>query len=245
MSGHPSRSHGSLADAAERQMKAWAMSLEVRERVDKERALQEVPRRTHPYVSISRQCGAGGTEIAQYLARHLGWEVLDREILQYMSQQYRLPETILEHVDESRFNWLWDIFGTWLDRKLVTQTEYVSRLGRILMLAARHGPLIIVGRGSQFILPRERGVLVRVIAPEQDRVRRVMRRQGMSREEATQYIATQDRDRDEFVRRYFHRDASDPQHYDLVINTQFTSPADAAELITLLCRSRFGDELKS
>ncbi len=239
-----SQPHGSLADVAERRMREWAVSLELQKRVEAERAVEDLPRNIHPFISISRQCGAGGLEMAQYLASKLGWELLDKQILQYIAQTYNLPEALLKYVDEAKANWLWDVFGRWLDRRHVTQTEYVSRLGRVLILAAQHGPLIVVGRGAQFILPRDRGILVRVVAPKHDRIQRVMRRQGLSREDAENYVATQDRDRDEFVQRYFHRDAADPLHYDLVVNTHLISPPDAGELVLKLCHTRFGDELK-
>jgi len=66
----------------------------------------------------------------------------------------------------------------------------------------------------------------------------------LSREDAENYIAVQDRDRDEFVRHYFHKNACDPLFYDLVINMQFVSPAEAGELILKLCCMRFGEELE-
>jgi len=221
------------------------MGVEVRDRASRERCLEEIPRRTGPFVTISRQAAAGGTQVARIVADRLGWDCLDREILHYIAESCQLPEAILQHVDEARFNWLWDVFGAWLDRKTVTQTEYVSRLGRVLMLAARHGPTVIVGRGGQFILPRERGVLVRLVAPLRVRVERWAALQEIALQDAASWIESQDRDRTEFVKRYFHRDVADPECYDLVINMELLQPAEAADLIVHVCRSRFQDELPS
>jgi hypothetical protein len=59
-------------------------------------------------------------------------------------------------VDETTTSWLLDTFGKWLDRQLVTESEYLTHLGQLVLLAAQSQSAIFVGRGAHFFLPRER-----------------------------------------------------------------------------------------
>jgi cytidylate kinase len=123
------------------------------------------------------------------------------------------------------------MFGTWLDKQLVSQAEYVSRLGRLVLLAAQHESSIFVGRGVQFMLPRELGFVVRLIAPLKQRVARMMMLNACTEREARRLIDELDENRRNFVKRYFQRDISDPQLYDLVINLGYMPREEAVSLI--------------
>jgi cytidylate kinase len=91
--------------------------------------------------------------------------------------------------------------------------------------------MVFVGRGVQFILPRELGLALRVIAPRKQRVNRVMVRRQCGKQEAEEFIDETDKGRADFVQRYFHRDVSDSHHYDLVLNLEHMPREVAVELI--------------
>ena len=111
----------------------------------------------HPYIAISRESGVDAGEIATLVAKKFGWKVFDRELLDYMAEHYNWSRVALDYVDERTASWFHETFGKWLDQQMVTQAEYVSRLGKIVLLAAQHESNVFVGRGAQFILPRDRG----------------------------------------------------------------------------------------
>lgn len=224
-------------------MRHWALGSEVRERVAQEEAMKQLPRDIYPYVAISRDTGAGASEVARQVGKRLGWDVLNREVLDRMAERFHLPRTMLEAVDETTTSWLVEVFGKWISTRVVTETEYVSRLGRVLLLAARHRSTVFVGRGAQFFLPRDRGFVVRIVAPLDQRIARVMDREHLSRDAAQKYLCTRDRERRDFVRLHFDRDVNDPQLYDLVINLGCLDVAWAVELIVRSCQQRFGLEL--
>lgn len=113
----------------------------------------------------------------------------------------------------------------------MSQAEFVHRLGKIVVLAAQHESMVFVGRGAQFILPREVGLAVRVIAPRKHRVQRIMERRRCSRRDAEKFIDETDTGRSDFVQRYLHRDVADPHLYDLVINLEHMPREVAVELI--------------
>jgi cytidylate kinase len=222
------RSRG-LSEAAERQMRIWALDLETRQRLE-----QETPSPKdliHPYIVISRESGVSAGEIATHLAKHLGWKVFDREILDYMAEHYQWSDVALDYVDEKTASWFHETFGKLLDQQTVTQAEYVSRLGKIVLLAAQHESNVFVGRGVQFVLPRDRGLTVRIIAPKKDRIKHVMERRNCGSDDAERFIDETDKGRADFVHRYFHHDVADPHLYDLVINLEHTSRDVALDLI--------------
>src|SRR4029079_7274108 len=116
-----------------------------------------------PYLAISRQAGTDAGGIARAVAARCGGKVLDDELLDYMAEHDHLSRLALEFVDERAVSWFHEMFGTWLDKQLVSQAEYVIRVGRLLLLAAQHESTVFVGRGAHFMLPRERGIAVRII----------------------------------------------------------------------------------
>jgi cytidylate kinase len=228
-----------LSEAAERQMRMWALRMESQQRLEEQAAAASPQQLIHPYIAISREAGVDAGEIAKLVATKCGWKILDREILDYMAEHYQWSPIALDYVDERTVSWFHETFGKWLDERLVSQAEYVSRLGRVVLMAAQHESTVFVGRGVQFILPREVGLAVRVIAPKKYRVQRIMVRRQCSRRDAEQFIDETDKGRADFVRRYFHRDVADAHLYDLVINLEHISRDAAADLILSDYKVRF------
>jgi cytidylate kinase len=229
-----------IAAIADRQMKRWAMSLRVEERQAPERFLARLAEDVHPYIAISREAGAGGGEIGRVAAERLGCECFDNQLLAHMAERYGLPEGALRLVDETTSGWLYETFRLWLDRQAITQDEYVMHLGQLLLLAARQGTAVFVGRGAQFLLPRDRGLAVRIIAPLERRIARTMHRRDLDGATAAAYVRDTDLGRMSLVRRHFHQNVADPGLYDLLVNLQYLDTATAADVIAEAFRRRFG-----
>jgi cytidylate kinase len=228
-----------IARSAEQRMRQWAIGHEVEQRVEQEHAAEELPDHIHPFLAISRESGCGAEEVARAVGKTLDWDVLDKELLHSLANEYQLEEIMLELVDESRISWLVETLGKWLDQRIVTESEYVTRLGQFALLAAHHRSTVFVGRGIQFLLPRERGMAVQIVAPFEARVNRIMKEEGFDRKEARKFLEKRDRARRDFIREHFNHEASDPCLYDLVINLGYVSPHDAAQLIVSQCQRRF------
>jgi hypothetical protein len=235
------RSHD-LSKFAERQMRTWALGMETQRKLEEQRAAASPQELIHPYIAISRETGVDAGEIAQVVGSKGKLKSFDRELLDYMVEHYHWSRVALEYVDERTASWFHDTFGKWLDSQLVGQPEYVSRLEKIVLVAAQHESTIFVGRGAQFILPKERGVAVRIIAPKKQRIKRIVERRQCSASEAEKFIDATDKGRADFVRQYFHRDVDDPHLYDLVINLAHRSRESAADLILNDFRLRFPSE---
>ncbi len=190
-----------------------------------------MPELIHPYIAISREAGVDAAELAGAIAARCSWKVFDRELLDYLAEHDHLSRLALEFVDERTVSWFHEMFGKWLEQQLVSQAEYVSRLGRLVLLAAQHESSIFVGRGVQFMLPRNRGIAVRLVAPLKQRTECLMKRNESNDRDAKRLVAEIDDNRANFVQRYFHRDINDPHLYDLVVNLGYVPREDAADLI--------------
>lgn len=234
---HEERS--AIAPIAERQVARWAHTLETATRSDPTLATARLPGEIHPYVTITREAGSGGGEIGHLVAAQLGAECLDNELLTYMAKRWGLPQGTLNLIDERVSGWLYDIVRLWNDPHVISTDEFVMHLRQLALLAAHQGSAVFVGRAIQFLLPRMRGLAVRVIAPLEQRIAWTMERKALGREAAAEAIRRTDAGRASLMRRYFHADATNPRLYDLVVNLEQIDPPTAAAIITDAFRRRF------
>jgi cytidylate kinase len=222
------REDPTILAAAERQMHAWAMAQEA----GKQAADQPLsPARSVSFVTISREAGAGGSEVARLVGQRLGWEVLDKNLLDRVADRFHVPRRMLDLVDETKSNWVYDVLGTWMDSKLVPHEKYAAYVTRVVQAVARTGGCVFVGRGAQFLLPREKVLAVRIVAPEKFRIARIMQQQNLSAAEGRRWMIETDDGRREFVAEHFHHPIDDPHLYDLVLNTERLEIAGAAALV--------------
>src|SRR3989304_220344 len=141
-----------LPQVVERQMRTWALRLESLQRLEEQKAAVPPQQLIRPYIAISREAGADAGEIAKSVAAKLGWKILDRELLDYMAEHYQWSPIALEYVDERTASWFHETFGKWLDTQIVSQAEYVHRLGRGVLMAGQHESTGLVGPGAPFML---------------------------------------------------------------------------------------------
>ena len=229
-----------IAPFAEQQMQRWALGVRVQKQFEPAHALDRLPQGVRPYITISREAGAGGGEIGRRVAERLGFPCLDHQLLTYMAERYDLPEQILKFVDETTSGWIREVFRRWLDSRVITTDEYVMRLGELVLLAARDASAVFVGRGVQFLLPRDRGLAIRVIAPLERRIERVMAQRKMDRQAADAFIRETEQGRCDFIRQHFHQDPADPGLYDAVLNVERLSHDAAVAMIVEGFGRRFG-----
>lgn len=176
-------------------------------------------RKLPPVVTISRQPGSGGRLIAKGIADKLGLNLFDREILQGVAESAKMSSFLLESLDEKGLNLVDDWVSSLVNERHLWPDQYLQHLMKVVGTIAKHGKAVIVGRGANFVLPTEGVFRVRVVAPQEDRVRHVVEDFGVDRSEAKRHVVRAESDRRAFVRRYFNADIANPENYDLVINT--------------------------
>ncbi|HWB08924.1 MAG TPA: cytidylate kinase-like family protein [Pirellulales bacterium] len=197
------------------------------------------------YISLSREAGAGGEQIAREVSRQLGWRVLDGELLALVATAADCSVVDVELIDETGMRWVTELFNRWIDGAKVGHEKYLICLAAAMRAAVRSANVVIVGRGSQFLLPREAGLAVRVIASKPFRVEQAQRLRGLSPKQARDWVEQTDRDRREFVEQHFHRDPTDMHLYDLVINVEHLGIEGAARQVADAARAMFAPSLAS
>jgi len=229
----------SFKAAADRHMQALAHATEIQNRALRSLRPDRLAARIKPYIAISRQIGTRGSEVARRIGETLGWEVLDESLLDRIAERFGLSRNMLEFVDEKKPTWIVDVLWTWFDRHVIPQEKFVVQLSRVVLSEARSRSVVLVGRGTQFLLPRDKGFTVGIMAPLAHRVRYLMEQTGASEAEARRRIAEGEAGRRDFVRRYFHHDIDDPALFDLVVQMDRIDEETAADTIVRAFRGVF------
>jgi cytidylate kinase len=193
---------------------------------------------TIPVITISRQAGSEGRVVAKRIAEEIGLDLFDREIIQGVAESAHMRATVVETLDEKGVSSLEDMISAVTNERHLWSYEYLHHLMRVIGTIGKHGHAVILGRGANFILPREEIFRVRIIAPLEMRIQNVAKELGISTEEAKQLTIKTESDRKAFIRKFFNADIEDPQNYDLVINTENLDIEAAAESIKAAWRLR-------
>ena len=181
-------------------------------------------------VTLSRQLGSLGTEMAQSLAKILGYEYVDKETIGKALMDYGLPEFDVERFDEKKPP-LWDSLQ-------IQRRKFLHLIQAVIYDFARRGKVVIVGRGGQVLLKDLSGVLhIRVMAPLEIRLLRIREDQGLDEKQAIRILRRNDRDSAGFIRSFFDVDWADPDLYDLVISTRKISVERGVDLMLGFVRS--------
>jgi cytidylate kinase len=203
-------------------------------------------------ITISRQYGAGGSEVAARVARALEWRVVDNELVERVAARAGLaPEDVAER--EERV----PTFIERLARTLVAATPELvvppeaggtasslseDDLVRVTELVveevAAEGRVVLVGRAAPAVLARERDAIhVKIVAPREWRVRAAAERLGVPLEEAGRVTEDTDKMRARYHRQHYHRDWSDPTLYHMMLNTAALGLDGAVEVVVARARA--------
>ncbi len=172
-----------------------------------------------PVITISREPGSGGSEIARRLAKALDMDLIGAQIIQHVADSAKMSRKVIESLDEKEVSFRDTLLASLFGEYRPWPGEYLQHLTRVIGTIGVFGNTIIVGRGAGHILPPEKAFKVRIIAPLDYRIKYFMEDRGYSKAEAEQYVVKTENNRKAFVRKYFNADVTDPKHYDIVINT--------------------------
>src|ERR1700726_2789293 len=189
-------------------------------------------------ITIEREYGSGGGEIAKLLATRMGWKLWDQLLTEEIARLANCPKAVVERREERTDPLYYRLFKSFLRgsyegslnaHKLnVVDSESILKITeRVVQHAAKTGNSVIVGRGAQHFL-RNRPDTLRVFlyAPREDKVRRLVAR-GKSEKEAQQLVDTVDRERVDFIQKYFGVEWPDRSVYHAMINTTIGNGAVA------------------
>ncbi len=187
-------------------------------------------------ITISRQVGSGGDEIALKVSEILGYAYFDKSLMVSEAKSLGICEEDIADFSEDAYkvksfvdrillrskpvSISYASKDNELNRKTLDEEECLSAVQTVINSLASRGKTVIVGRGGQAILKQKVGVLhVRIVAPLAVRVERIMKSGGLSQEDAQRLIENDDKAAAEYLRRFYNIDWEDPAIYDLVLNT--------------------------
>jgi cytidylate kinase len=175
-------------------------------------------------ITISRQRGSLGDEIAKAVAETLQYALVDKTRISDAMADQGLPAPEFEKFDGKKPS-LWQ---SMTDQK----KRFTFLIRAVVYDFAKAGNAVILGRGGQALLKEIPGTLhVRIVAPLETRIRRMMELEDSDERQAELLLAQYDRDSSGFIRSFFDVDWGDESLYDLIINTRSMSVGTATSLI--------------
>lgn len=175
-------------------------------------------------VTISRGSYSHGKEVAEKVARRLGYRCIAREVLLEASELYNVPEAKLQEAIQNA--------PSILDRFVYGKERYIAYIQAALLRHFKEDNVVYHGMAGHFFVRGIQHVLkVRIIADLEERLRIVMEREKISREKALKYIEELDEERRNWSRRLYGIDTRDPSLYDLVLHIRKLSVDDAVGII--------------
>jgi cytidylate kinase len=202
-----------------------------------------------PFVTISRQAGAGGQALGTLLGEKIqqlyqeplfqGWHLCNQELCRMIVQDDPALKSSVESLRRTEYHSQAEDMLSQLIYGGSSQDLVIKKMFHLMRTFALHGKVIFVGRGSNFLthdLPL--GIHVRLEAPIESRVRRMMQSLGLSEKKAREEIAEKDKAKAELVKTFFHKDLRDPLLFDVLWNTDRVPLEEIAKILIGMIRDK-------
>jgi hypothetical protein len=191
-----------------------------------------------PWITVSRQAGSLGSELAVRIAGVLGWRACDREILTAIATETRSDEVVLSRLDEHGVREFDEYLAPLIVPNDPGQARFLVEMTRVIARLARDGRAVLIGRGANWFLTPTCGLRVRAISPLEARVAEVARAHQVPLEEARRRVTENDAGQRDFIRQAFHREIDDPAGYDLVLNVADMGPDAALQTVIAAAKAK-------
>jgi cytidylate kinase len=189
-------------------------------------------------IAVSREAGARGGTIARRVAQKLGWQVYDQDLLEYMAHNAVVRQGVLDALPDAGTDWVRKGMQALPRETDLNSDPAVENLARVVLALAAQGEVVLIGRGSGCILPRQSTLNVRVIAPLADRIAYMGQWLRLPLDEAEEKVRSRDERRASFLRTRFDRLPGDLYQYDMVINSSMLGEEGCADLIVQAAQVR-------
>lgn len=186
-----------------------------------------------PVITLSRDYGSGGREIARLLAKHLAVPVYDKELLDAVVERSGADPHLLAQLDE-KTRGVWDRWiVSMLSGENVLDDNYRRHLVKVVLgiLNTGNGG-VIIGRGAHLVLAQQNVFRVRIIASPETCTERIAHERQISLEDARKEVARINDGRTQFIWNVFKQRLDNSAAFDLTINTDHLSKyEEVAEII--------------
>ncbi|SEA53950.1 Cytidylate kinase-like family protein [Desulfuromusa kysingii] len=215
-------------------------SLQQEEKLKAWHQVQLVADQRHPApcFTITREFGCEAYALAEELIKRLNaqvagepWVVVGQQIIDEVA---RISGYSVEQIQKSQDtpSSLKAIFSMFLDSSRAEETEVFTHMREVIRSFAKRGQCVLVGRGSVLVTQDLSNCInLRLVAPLEFRVQKIMKSQQLNKTEAAKYIASHQQQRDDFIRRFAKGNIADPLLYHLLINNAHLGVKKIAELV--------------
>ncbi len=205
-----------------------------------------MPEKRTTIVTISRQMASGGAYIGHLLARKLGYQYVEREVLHEAAKALGVDISDVSKLDERRTGFVESLMKSFVfgtpeaaytppSRRPVYDQELFETESRIIKAIAERYNAVIVGRGGYFILRgRPKVVNVFIHASLDFRIGRLTQFHGISVDQAKEEIEESDRRREKFLRTMTNTERYDARNYHLCIDAAAAGFEAAQQMIISL-----------
>jgi cytidylate kinase len=205
-----------------------------------------------PVITISRMYGSGGSEVAERVAENLGWPLFDNAMIDAVAERSGLTRAEVSEQDErvpSMVERLASALSLGSPEVMppvpsgpmeTTEERVVDVTRRVIEEAVQTGPAVFVGRGAQCLLAERSDALhVFCFAPKTALRQYVMEKFSLRAEEAEKQVADMNKQREQYVKRHWHRNWLAHENYHLCLNTGWLGLDGAAKLVIEAARRQF------
>ncbi|MEX0885797.1 MAG: cytidylate kinase-like family protein [Phycisphaeraceae bacterium] len=194
-----------------------------------------------PFVTISREAGAGGHSIEDRLVARLReidqhdppWTGFDKELGEMLAGESELYRTLVDTLGEDTRSWFREVFAN-LTSSSATDSEFAiyRKVAEAMRALAEHGRVVLIGRGGVFITrSMPGGVHVLLVAPEEDRIEHLARRRGISEAAAAEEVRRVDASRAAFYKKYWWDRPVGPASFTVTFNTAVSTDQQIVDAI--------------
>lgn len=197
-------------------------------------------------LSISRQFGAGGWTLGKAVADRLGYRFVSSEVINKMAKEANVSVEWIRGVEKHAGDWLMRyiskmVTSSFMERHVgesksdFDEQKYIYFLQSIVKKIADEDNIVILGRGSQYILHDNPNVLqILMVADLEDRINFIKNIWNISRKEAEKAIQTREKRRDIFLKYFEKGHPNSLSLYHLILNTSKMDLKQAEDLIVWL-----------
>jgi len=201
-------------------------------------------------ITISRQFGAGGITLGKMIAEKMGYTFADSDIIQRVAKEANVSTDWIESFEKEAGSRLSRFISSmvskrWLDRVLSDERGYLDEqiyLDYLVLIVAQfadEGDVVILGRGSQYILnDHPDAVHILLVDQFENRIQFMMKRYDMTHKKAERMVTNEDRRRMNLFKRLGKSDFDNPQLYHLVLNMGRLDLDTARDMICELVASQ-------
>lgn len=224
----------SAADLADRYVRGWK---EEQKKMEKEDIL---PEKLFSTICFSRIIGVGAVEIADILARKIGYRVVDRQILEHITNEIQLSNITTASFDKRYPGKMSEYLSHLFNETSFPDNDYNRHLFATIRAIAGLGPTIFIGWGTHLVLPRERVMAVRFVCSKAYRIKRLATILNVEEQDIERKLEDFNLKQSYFYKKVYHLEKASTQEFDMVINCDhINTPQWAAEIVEKNFRKKF------